>query len=156
MVKAVEKMAAIGEGMATRVARHPFLIGMNPGHLALLTRCAMVVRFEKGQVIFREGELATRFYLIETGKVALESSDGLGDSLLGWSWMFPPHTWSFTARAVEAVAAISFDAAILREYCEKDYSFGYEFLKRMSLMMYRRMQATRKKMATVHPRSDTL
>jgi CRP-like cAMP-binding protein len=117
---------------------------MNRRHLALLTACATAVHFEKGQVIFRESEPADRFYLIETGKVMMESSDGLGDPRLGWSWMFPPHIRNFTARAVEPITAIFFDGAILREHCEKDHSFGYEFLKRMSLVMYQRMQAARK------------
>jgi CRP/FNR family cyclic AMP-dependent transcriptional regulator len=157
---------AEAEPMTTRVTLHPFLAGMNRRHLALLTDCAMAVQFKKGQVIFREGQLADRFYLIETGKVILESSGGLGDpvvidaigagDLLGWSWMFPPHTWHFTARAVELITAIFFSGTILREYCEKDHSLGYELLKRMSLVMSRRMQAARNKMLTIHHRSDTL
>ena len=123
---------------------------MNRRQLALLTACATAVQFKKGQVIFRESESADRFYLIETGRVTMESSDGLGDPRLGWSWMFPPHIWNFTARAGEAITAIFFDGAILREPCEKDHSFGYELLKRMSWVMYRRMQAARIKM-TIPP-----
>jgi CRP/FNR family transcriptional regulator, cyclic AMP receptor protein len=139
-----EKLETAVDSMATRIARHPFFVGMNRRQLALLTASATAVQFERGQVIFRESEPADRFYLIETGKVIMESSDGLGDPRLGWSWMFPPHIWNFTARAVEPITAIFFDGAILREHCEKDHSFGYEFLKRMSLAMYQRMQAARK------------
>ena len=62
--------------MPTRVALHPFLAGLNRTQLALLTDCAMSARFKKGEVILREGEFADRFYLIETGKVALESELG--------------------------------------------------------------------------------
>jgi CRP/FNR family cyclic AMP-dependent transcriptional regulator len=143
------------ESMSARVALHPFLVGMNRRQLALLTTCAMTVQFNKGQVILREGELADGFYLIETGTVMLESRDGLGDSLLGWSWMFPPHTWNFTARAVEPITAIFFQGTILREYCERDHSLGYELLKHMSLMIYRRMQVARNKMLPIQHRSDT-
>jgi CRP/FNR family cyclic AMP-dependent transcriptional regulator len=154
------------EPMATRVTLHPFLVGMNRRQLALLTDFAMAVQFKKGQVIFREGELANRFYLIETGKVILESSGGLGDpvvidtigagDLLGWSWLFPRHTWHFTARAIEATTAIFFYGTILREYCEEDHSLGFELLKRVSLVMNRRMQAARNKMLTIHHHRDTL
>lgn len=35
------------ESMATRVALHPFLAGMNRRQLALLTACAMAVQFQK-------------------------------------------------------------------------------------------------------------
>jgi CRP/FNR family cyclic AMP-dependent transcriptional regulator len=144
------------ESMVTRVALHPFLAGMNRTQLALLTDCAMPVHFKKGQTIFREGEMANRFYLIESGKVVLESGDGLGKpvlietigagDLLGWSWMFPPYTWRFTARAAEPTAAIFFYGTILREYCEQDHSLGFELFKRMAPVMIKRMQNAREKL----------
>jgi CRP/FNR family cyclic AMP-dependent transcriptional regulator len=148
------------ESMAARVAFHPFLAGLNPAQLALLTDCAIPVRFNKGQTILREGEMANRFYLIESGKVVLESGEGFGDpviietigagDLLGWSWMFPPYVWHFTARAVEPTEAIFFYGTILREYCERDHSLGYELFKRMTPVMMKRLQATRTKMLDVH------
>jgi CRP-like cAMP-binding protein len=105
------------EWMHTRIALHPFLVGMNPKQLALLTDCAISVRFKKGQTILREGELANRFYLIESGKVVLESGEGFGEpvivetigagDLLGWSWMFPTYVWHFTARAGGSRVAVS-------------------------------------------------
>ena len=147
------------EPMAMRVALHPFLAGMNRSQLSLLTDCAMVVQFKKGQVIFREGDIANRFYLIETGRVILESSGAVGDpvvidtigagELLGWSWIFPPYVWHFTARAVEPVTAIFFYGTILREYCERDHSLGYELFKRMGAVMIKRLQAAREKMVAV-------
>src|SRR5262249_12868584 len=70
--------------------------------------------------------------------------------LLGWSWMFPPYAWQFTARAVEPTTAIFFYGTILREYCEKDHSLGYELLKRMSAVMVKRLQAARKNMLAFH------
>ena len=143
------------ESMVARLARHPFLAAMNRRQLALLAGCAMTVQFKKGEVIFHEGDVADRFYLIETGEVNLEWSSGLRDPRLGWSWMFPPHTRTYTARAVEPITAIFFSGAILREYCEKDHSFGYELLKRMSFMMYQRLQTARNEMLIIHHRSGT-
>jgi CRP-like cAMP-binding protein len=148
------------ESMATRVALHPFLAGMNPTQLALLTDCAIPVQFNKGQTILREGEMANRFYLIESGKVVLESGEGFGDpvvietigagDLVGWSWMFPPYVWHFTARAAEPTTAIFFYGTILREYCERDHSLGYELFKRMTPVMMKRLQAARRKMLYLH------
>ena len=148
------------EPMATRVALHPFLAGMNRTQLALLTDCAMDAHFKPGQVILRESEIANRFYLVESGKVLLESGEAFGEpvmvekigagDLLGWSWMFPPYVWRFTARAVEPTDAIFFYGTILREYCERDHSLGYELLKRMAPVMIKRMQAAREKMLGVH------
>jgi CRP/FNR family cyclic AMP-dependent transcriptional regulator len=140
------------------VAAHPFLIGMSAHHIRLLADCAMRSHFEAGHVIFREGEAANRFYLIERGKVALESSTlgeairieeiGGGD-LLGWSWLFPPYAWHFTARALEHTSAIFFYGTVLREYCEKDNALGFELFKRMSVVMLRRLQAARQRLLSV-------
>ena len=148
------------EPMATRVALHPFLAGMNRPQLALLIDCALAAHFKTGATILREGEFANRCYLIETGKIVIESEGnfrvpvvietiGAGD-LLGWSWMFPPYTWQFTARAIEPTTAIFFYGAILREYCEKDHSLGYELLKRISAVMVKRLQAGHKQMLSLY------
>jgi CRP/FNR family transcriptional regulator, cyclic AMP receptor protein len=154
------------EPLATRVALHPFLAGMNRTQLALLTDCAMAAHFKTGQTILREGEFANRCYLIETGKVVVESGGkfcepmvietiGAGD-LLGWSWMFPPYIWHFTARAIEPTTAIFFFGTILREYCEKDHSLGYELLKRISAVMVKRLQAAHKQILSVCSRGTSL
>ena len=154
------------ESMATRVALHPFLAGMNPTQLALLTDCAIPVQFKKGQTILREGDMANRFYLIERGKVVLESGEGFGEpvvietigagDLLGWSWMFPPYVWHFTARAAEPTEAIFFYGTILREYCERDHSLGYDLFKRMTPIMMKRLQSARRNMLSVHAHRASL
>lgn len=154
------------EPMAKRVALHPFFAGMNRTHLALLTECAIAAHFEKGQTILRKGEFAKGFYLIESGEVLLESGEesgepvvvdtiGPGDSL-GWSWMFPPYVWRFTACAVEHIDAIFFYGTTLREYCEKDHSLGYELLKRTSRVMFRHLQATRDRLLSILQELDSL
>ena len=123
--------------LEAQVAAHPFLVGIGRAHIRLLADCAIRAEFTPDQVIFRKGETANRFYLIEHGKVALESSNGdeviridevgSGD-LLGWSWIFPPYVWHFDARAVEPTTAIFLYGTILREYCEADPALGYELL----------------------------
>ena len=133
---------------------------MNHTQLTLLTDCAVARHFNANQTILREGEFANGFYLVETGKVALESEAGFGESipiqivgagdLLGWSWMFPPYVWQFTARAIEPTTALFFYAAILREYCEKDHSLGYELLKRISAVMVTRLQAAHDQMLSLY------
>jgi CRP-like cAMP-binding protein len=148
------------EPLSTRVEFHPFLAGMNHTQLALLTDCAVARHFNAKQPILREGEFANGFYLIETGKVALESEASFGKSIpiqilgagdmLGWSWMFPPYVWQFTARAIEPTTALFFYAAILRGYCEKDHSLGYELLKRISAVMVTRLHAAHDQLLSIY------
>src|SRR5947207_3191141 len=103
------------------IAEHPFLRGMKPEQLNVLTRHARRIAFEPGQIIFRQNESAYEFFLILDGTVTVESyvcgaetiplqTLGRGD-VLGWSWLFPPFVWHFQARAVEPATAIFIDGA---------------------------------------------
>jgi CRP-like cAMP-binding protein len=148
------------EPLSTRVAFHPVLAGMSHTQLTLLTDCAVARHFHANQKILGEGEFANGFYLVETGKVALESEARFGESiaiqilgvgdLLGWSWMFPPYVWQFTARAIEPTTTLFFYAAIGREYCEKNHSLGYELLKRISAVMVTRLHAAHDQMLSLY------
>ena len=135
------------------IAELPLLNGLSSKHLQTLADNAMQSHFDTGELIFREGDPANRFYLIQQGQVALESSPkdrpavriqivGAGD-VLGWSWLFPPYYWHFDARALEPTSAIFFYGTRLREECEKVHDLGYELMKRMAGVMLQRLQATR-------------
>ena len=152
--------------LAADVAAHPFLVGMNEHHLRLLADCAIRTHFAADQIIFREGEIANRFYLIEHGQVVLEADspsdqhiviETIGDGdLLGWSWLFPPYAWHFSARATESTSAIFFYGTVLREYCEKDPSLGFELFKRMSEVMTRRLQSARTRLLKAYSDGDVV
>lgn len=135
---------------------HPFLKDLSPEHLVALTECAMPTEFTAGEVIFREGEMANRFYLILEGLIVLETkaqdcssvnvdSISVGD-VLGWSWLFPPYLWNFRARATSRVRAIFFYGTWLRERCVTDPAFGYELMRRMAEVVIHRLQATRQQL----------
>ena len=138
------------------IAAHPFLKGLSPAHLRVLADNAMRMSYAPNDYIFREGDQANRFYLIERGQVVLEASAqyenpvpiqtlGPGD-VLGWSWLYPPYRWHFDARTAEPTTAIFFYGTRLREQCEEDHSLGYELMKRMSNVLIQRLQATRKQL----------
>ena len=142
------------------LAEHPFFSDMEERLLEILVGCAANVRFESGEVIFREGEEADKFYLIRHGRVALQLfadrrgsltiSTLEGGDILGWSWLSPPYRWKFSARAVEATRAISLDGKCLREKSEKDHDLGYELLKRFVHIIEDRLQATRLQLLNVY------
>jgi CRP/FNR family transcriptional regulator, cyclic AMP receptor protein len=135
------------------LSEHPFLKGLDQKHLQLITGCASNVRFDAGQIIFREGEEADQFYIIRQGKVALQIYtpgrgsiiiDTLTDGeILGWSWLIPPYQWRFDAVATELTRAIALDGKCLRNKCEADHDLGYELLKRFSSIVDSRLESTR-------------
>ena len=135
------------------IAQHPFFSGLQPEYLELITGCASNIRFDTDSYIFHEGEEAQHFYLLRAGKVGLEvptpdrgpmTIQTLGEGeLIGWSWLVPPYVWRFDARVLELTRAVALDATCLRKKCETDHHLGYELLKRLTVMMEERLQATR-------------
>lgn len=121
-----------------------------------LTECAREVHFEAGETLFREGEPANQFFLIESGCVVLEAHEPANGTIviqnvraggvLGWSWLFPPFVWHFQARAGEATNAIALSGAHLLIAAERDHEFGYELMKRVSQVIIHRLQTTRKQL----------
>jgi|SRR5687767_5435741 len=142
--------------LAAALRAHPFLHGFPEQYLPTLVECAMEVGFASGEQIFREGDMANRFYLIESGRVQLEThirdhgdvpiqAIGAGD-VLGWSWLFPPYYWHFDARALEPVRAIFLYGSRLLVHCETDRNFGYELMKRTAAVLIQRLNSTRREL----------
>jgi CRP-like cAMP-binding protein len=132
------------------VIEHSFLAGM-PHASALADRARFAV-FNAGSRLFDEGADADRFWLIQTGRVALDLHapgrdvviETLGDGdVLGWSWLFPPYRWHFGASAVTDTRAIEFDAGAVRAVCDADPVLGYALTQRFLGVMLDRLQATR-------------
>jgi len=142
------------------LSEHPFLQGLDHKHLQLITGCASNVRFDAGQIIFREGEEADQFYIVRQGKVALQIYSPIRGSIIidtltegevvGWSWLIPPYQWRFDAVATELTRAIALDGKCLRNKCEADHDLGFELLKRFSSIIDSRLESTRIRLLDIY------
>jgi CRP/FNR family transcriptional regulator, cyclic AMP receptor protein len=131
---------------------HPFFEGLDEQAIALMAGCAVNVHLRPGEYLFREGEPADTFFVIRSGRVAIEmrrptervvlDSAHEGD-VVGWSWLVPPYRWTFDASATEETSAIAFDGQCLRGKCEADPALGYALLQRVVQVMSRRLQSAR-------------
>ena len=134
------------------IASSPVFAGMAHDDLMLIAGCARNVGFDEDELLFREGQPASVFYLVRKGRVALEvhtpERGGLvvdsaeAGEVVGWSWLFPPYRWHFDARAAEGVRAIAFDGECLRGKCDDDPRLGYELMQRFAQVMIDRLQNT--------------
>lgn len=148
------------------IAEHPFLKGMSVSSLQVLADSAMLKDFEAGELIFRAGDLANRFYLIREGEVALQSPEAPGEprlvqnigsgDVLGWSWLFPPYYWRFDARATKPTQAIFFYGTRLREQCDSNPALGYDLMNRMASIIIDRLQNTRQQLLECYQRERQL
>jgi CRP/FNR family cyclic AMP-dependent transcriptional regulator len=84
------------------LADHPFLSALPAEALRRLAAHTYPHSYARGDIIFREGDVADRFFLVRDGSVtltmdvpgrgsvAMETLDA--DCALGWSWLFEPVT----------------------------------------------------------------
>ena len=147
------------EPVLTQLQRHPFVEEFSTEHVVRLASMAARTRFERDQVIFREGDECHEFYLLITGLVALEidAADHIlrvqtlsaGDEL-GWSALLMAKGKYFQARALERVDALAFDGGELLAACKDDPQFGYAFMRRLLGVVAARLQATRLQLLDMH------
>jgi CRP/FNR family transcriptional regulator, cyclic AMP receptor protein len=141
------------EVTTSALAGHPFLHGMAREHLDALAAAASDVRFPARHRIFEDGGTADRFWLIRSGRVAIDlqvpgegprvlETIGMGE-LLGWSWMFPPYRWTFGAVTLSPLETLEFDAKAVRDCCATDPALGHELTQRVAQVLATRLQATR-------------
>ena len=151
------------EVTAEALATHPFLHNMSRELLAVLAQIASDVTFPARHRLFEDGGGASRFWLIQSGHVAVDlhapgqgrmtiDTVGMGE-LLGWSWLFPPYRWAFGAVAAGPVEAFEFDGRAIRACCESDPVLGYELTRRLACVVAKRLKATRVRLITAssHP-----
>ena len=138
---------------------HPLLNSLDPEIISKLAECASRSHFAAGQYVFRQGQAATKLYLIESGRIELELFSATGGPLvvqtlegfqvLGWSWLIAPYEWCFDARAVQPTDLIELDAVYLQELMEKDHDLGYELLQRFVRVIVERLYAERLQLVNV-------
>lgn len=135
------------------LAEHPFFDGLDDDVLALLVGCAEMAHFHTGEVLFRNGTPADAFFVVRSGRVALElTAPGRAPlvvetadagEVVGWSWLVPPYQWFCDGLAVEETSVVALDGACLRGKCDADPRLGFQLLSRVTHVMYERLQATR-------------
>lgn len=136
------------------------LRGLPVEHREPLMRIARDVSFPQGTRLFEEGGRADRFWVIRTGTVDLDTRvpgrraaviESLGhNELVGWSWLFAPHTWHLGAEATTPVRAYEFDAAAVRALCHADPVLGLVVAEWVGGVVARRLRSARTRLLDLY------
>jgi CRP-like cAMP-binding protein len=138
------------------LSAHEFFSEFSDDLLKFLCECSSRHEIKKGQILFRQGENADKFYVVRTGLISLQMPAILGptleiqsldkDQILGWSWLISPYKWNFQTRAEEDSELLQFDGVAILARCEQEPAFGYELLKKFAVLMSVGLNAARQKM----------
>ena len=135
--------------------RCPFFEQFQPKHLDKLQILGAPVHFREGDIIFREGDEAPQFYVLLSGRVALEATFGgrpvridtlYGGDELGWSAVLQRKK-QFQARALDSVEALVFEVSRMHDAFDGNPYFGRAFLERLLMVVAERLQNTRLQLA---------
>src|ERR1700751_1436346 len=118
-----------------------FLRGMPAPQLDVLAESASEVMFPARHRIFADGDYADRFWLIQSGCVALDvlvpgegpvviGRVGMG-GLVGWSWLGPPSQWALGAVCVTEVRPFQSNAQAVRDRGPADPALRDELTRRL-------------------------
>jgi CRP/FNR family transcriptional regulator, cyclic AMP receptor protein len=134
-----------------RAAR--FLDELSDEDLAKVAGLATMEERNAGTILFREGAVSDRLFLIARGRVALDMHVPvrgqvriltMGPSeLLGWSALLTDQRMTATATIVEAATFISIPGQKLQDLCDADRDVGYAVMRRMAVALAHRLLATR-------------
>jgi CRP-like cAMP-binding protein len=129
-------------------------------HRQRLMSVAREVSFPQGVRLFEEGGRADRFWIVRTGTVDLDMHvpgrraaviETLGhNELVGWSWLFAPHTWHLGAGTTTPVRAYEFDATAVRAMCEDDPALGMAVARWTGAILAHRLRSARTRLLDLY------
>jgi CRP/FNR family transcriptional regulator, cyclic AMP receptor protein len=127
-----------GEETARLLARTEVFSGLEERELAEVAQVAVPRNWDRGQVIFREGDNGDTCYLLRSGAVVLtrEHQDGRrvalaelrGGALFGELAMFRGETRSATAEAIEATTAVALLAGDVQRLIRRNPALALKLL----------------------------
>jgi len=107
-----------------------------------------VLIFEDQEIIFRQGDIADRFYLVKRGKVLLEQrlAEKITVSVgsikpgfaFGWSTMIEEGYYTTDAVCAEPCEIYSMKGDKIRALCDKDPYMGYLLTRRLLVILKKR------------------
>jgi len=146
--------------LAALLAEHSLLTHLEPSWLDQLARNARIEPFDVGPRVLCPGDPADTFYVLRSGRIALEVPSSRGGAIvletldagevLGISWMLPPYRVTFDARCVATCEVIAIDAVALRNACDAQPELGYALYKQLAGVVRERLQAARMRLLDLY------
>lgn len=139
--------------------REGFLAGLSPAVREKLLAHAQEFHYAAEVPIFREGEPSRYFYVVKSGRVAVDIhipskgrrcilTAGPGE-VFSWSALVQPCVHHASARSVEDTEALGIDGRKLAHLCRHDAQVGFELYRQLSEVISARLTATRLQMVDV-------
>lgn len=131
---------------------------LNEAQLKKLASIAARDEYPAGTVLFRKGDAASKFYIVDQGRVLLQTEVDIGPGRppllldmatvaaghsVGWSVFVEPCKYTTNCRCTENTGMLSFNAEKLKGLLDQDPGLGYEVLKGIIMILASRLNNAR-------------
>ena len=139
--------------------RYPYFAPVGEESLKQLAMIAQEKVIPAGQTMFLEQSPATTLYVIVRGEVEVQYTLGSGQrrtvdrlvdgDLLVWSSLVPPYRTTGAGVTAKETHLIGFDAAKVRELCERDPQLGYRLMTQVVMLLGHRLTGALVQLAAI-------
>lgn len=132
----------------------PWFAALKPEHLDRMIQATRLQDVQAGEELFKEGDKQDCFYYVIEGRVALDifvphrgkvrfyTAEPL--DLIGWSVATPTISRRTAGATVVQPGRLAvFDAQKVRQICEEDHDFGFNFMCQIAEIIASRLVITR-------------
>lgn len=134
----------------TDLVGYELLAGLPIEDLNAMAACGERMEAHSGDFLFRQGERAAGFFLVEEGRIVvlMESPGGEAANVLGvrrreafgWSGIVEPRVYTGSAQAVDRSLVIRFDSDALLRVFEARPTLGYRVMSRLASLVALRLR----------------
>jgi len=127
------------------------LKGLNKEQRGRITSLGVPERYEAEAVICSEGEKAKNLYLVEDGRLVVESQVARGmrfpisiispGQAFGWSALVPPHAYTASVTAMATTRVVRIDKDLLLKFLEREPSLGFTIMQNVACIVASRLRA---------------
>jgi CRP-like cAMP-binding protein len=129
-------------------------INLKESHLDALLSWSSVESFTEGKTIFRQGEEATRLYVLIEGTIELtvkaqERIDFMTSKIdkegavFGTPSLMEPFRYNVTATCLRPAKVLLIEAAHLKKMMEEDPKMGMEIMRKLASIYFKRLNELR-------------
>jgi CRP-like cAMP-binding protein len=134
------------------LAQSPLFAGLPESYLEPFAALAEEITCTAGNALFREGEEASRLYILLTGKINVQvqptslthpltivSLSTFGQ-LVGWSGFMLPNYYTASAVCLEDCRLLAFNGAAFNRILEDDPALGFPIMRRIADVISQRLR----------------
>lgn len=136
----------------------PVFQSLSDAELDKILNLSDSLELEAGSTIFAEGSKADKLYVVDSGKIAIQTQLRLSQpqyskritvdvvtrsEMFGWSAVVEPYKYTMTAICLEPSRVMAIDGLKLRTLLRDDPRIGYEVLSRLIKVVASRLDETR-------------